>query len=31
MSLPEPASDENLPRELTDPSDRAFTLPEEQS
>ena len=31
MSLPEPASDENLPRELTDPSDRAFTLPEEHS
>lgn len=31
MSLPKPASDENLPRELTDPSDRAFTLPEEQS
>ena len=31
MSLPAPASDENLPRELTDPSDRAFTLPEEQS
>ncbi len=28
---PAPASDENLPRELTDPSDRAFTLPEEQS
>ncbi|GAB3295712.1 hypothetical protein ACFQT0_21480 [Hymenobacter humi] len=27
---PAPASDENLPRELTDPSDRAFTLPEEQ-
>ena len=28
---PAPASDENLPRELTDPSERAFTLPEEQS
>ena len=28
---PVPASAENLPRELTDPSDRAFTLPEEQS
>ncbi|MDO7851453.1 hypothetical protein [Hymenobacter convexus] len=27
---PAPASDENLPRELTNPSDRAFTLPEEQ-
>ena len=27
---PAPASDENLPRELTDPSDRSFTLPEEQ-
>ena len=27
---PAAASDENLPRELTDPSDRAFTLPEEQ-
>ena len=27
---PVPASDENLPKELTDPSDRAFTLPEEQ-
>ena len=27
---PAPASDENLPRQLTDPSDRAFTLPEEQ-
>ncbi|MBJ6111651.1 hypothetical protein JAO73_21700 [Hymenobacter sp. BT523] len=27
---PAPASDENLPRELTDPSDRAYTLPEEQ-
>ncbi|WP_035563170.1 hypothetical protein [Hymenobacter sp. IS2118] len=27
---PAPASAENLPRELTDPSDRAFTLPEEQ-
>ena len=27
---PAPASDENLPKELTDPSDRAFTLPEEQ-
>jgi hypothetical protein len=27
---PARASDENLPRELTDPSDRAFTLPEEQ-
>lgn len=26
-----PASADNLPRELTDPSDRAFTLPEEQS
>lgn len=23
-------SEDNLPRELTDPSDRAFTLPEEQ-
>ena len=31
MSVPEAASDENLPRELTDPSDRAFTLPEEHS
>ena len=31
MSVPAAASDENLPRELTDPSDRAFTLPEEQS
>ena len=31
MSVPEAASDENLPRELTDPSDRAYTLPEEQS
>ena len=31
MSLPATASDEILPRELTDPSDRAFTLPEEQS
>ena len=30
-SGPAPASDENLPRELTNPSDRAFTLPEEQS
>ena len=29
-SGPAPASDENLPRELTDPSDRNFTLPEEQ-
>ncbi|SFQ53746.1 hypothetical protein [Hymenobacter arizonensis] len=29
-SGPARASDENLPRELTDPSDRAFTLPEEQ-
>ena len=28
---PAPASDENLPKELTNPSDRAFTLPEEQS
>jgi hypothetical protein len=28
---PAPASAENLPKELTDPSDRAFTLPEEQS
>ncbi|GAA4035380.1 hypothetical protein GCM10022409_20030 [Hymenobacter glaciei] len=28
---PAPASDENLPRELTNPSDRAFTLPEEHS
>lgn len=28
---PAPASADNLPRELTDPSDRAFTLPEEQS
>ncbi|MBF9239915.1 hypothetical protein I2I05_21160 [Hymenobacter sp. BT683] len=27
---PAPASDENLPRELTNPSDRAYTLPEEQ-
>lgn len=27
---PAPASDENLPSQLTDPSDRAFTLPEEQ-
>ncbi len=27
---PAPASDENLPPQLTDPSDRAFTLPEEQ-
>ena len=27
---PAAASDENLPRELTNPSDRAFTLPEEQ-
>jgi hypothetical protein len=25
---PDPASDENLPRELTKPSDVAFTLPE---
>ena len=31
MPGPAPASDENLPKELTDPSDRAFTLPEEQS
>lgn len=30
MTGPAPASSENLPRELTDPSDRAFTLPEEQ-
>ena len=30
MPGPAPASDENLPRELTNPSDRAFTLPEEQ-
>lgn len=30
MTGPAPASDENLPRELTNPSDRAFTLPEEQ-
>ena len=30
MPGPAPASDENLPRELTDPSDRAYTLPEEQ-
>ena len=29
-SGPAPASDENLPRELTNPSDVAFTLPEEQ-
>ena len=28
---PAPASAENLPKELTNPSDRAFTLPEEQS
>ena len=28
---PAPASDENLPRQLTDPSDRAFTLPAEQA
>ena len=28
---PAPASADNLPKELTDPSDRAFTLPEEQS
>ena len=27
---PAPASDENIPSQLTDPSDRAFTLPEEQ-
>lgn len=27
---PAPASDENLPRELTNPSDVAYTLPEEQ-
>ena len=27
---PAPASADNLPKELTDPSDRAFTLPEEQ-
>lgn len=27
---PTPASDENLPKELTNPSDRAYTLPEEQ-
>ena len=25
-----PASDANIPSQLTDPSDRAFTLPEEQ-
>ena len=31
MPGPAPASAENLPRELTDPSDRAFTLPEEQT
>jgi len=30
LAGPAPASDENLPRELTNPSDRAFTLPEEQ-
>lgn len=30
-SGPAPASSDNLPKELTDPSDRAFTLPEEQS
>ncbi|MEJ7662513.1 MAG: hypothetical protein WKG07_24580 [Hymenobacter sp.] len=30
LSGPAPASAENLPRELTNPSDRAFTLPEEQ-
>ena len=30
-TAPAPASADNLPRELTDPSDRAFTLPEEQS
>lgn len=29
-SGPAPASSDNLPRELTNPSDRAFTLPEEQ-
>jgi hypothetical protein len=28
---PARASDENLPRELTNPSDRSYTLPEEQS
>ena len=28
---PAPASDENLPKELINPSDNAFTLPEEQS
>ncbi len=28
---PAPASADNLPKELTDPSDRAFTLPEEHS
>ncbi|MBH8567437.1 hypothetical protein [Hymenobacter negativus] len=27
---PAPASSDNIPKELTDPSDRAFTLPEEQ-
>ena len=27
---PAPASSDNLPKELTNPSDRAFTLPEEQ-
>jgi hypothetical protein len=27
---PAPASDENLPRELTDPSDNNYTLPELQ-
>jgi hypothetical protein len=30
LTGPAPASDENLPRELTNPSDRAYTLPEEQ-
>ena len=30
-NVPAPASADNLPKELTDPSDRAFTLPEEQS
>ena len=28
---PAPASDENIPRQLTDPSDRASTLPEERA
>lgn len=30
LTVPAPASADNLPRALTDPSDRAFTLPEEQ-